>query len=90
MFGVYCSSGSSSGGSSNGVVAVEPLSLSLASLLERDLFVLSAFLSTNIIRCLLPTTTAEGVNSSCVVAMNPLSLMDYGLCSQLYSVVTHA
>lgn len=89
MFGVYCSSGSSSGGSSNGVVAVEPLSLSLASLLERDLFVLSAFLSTNIIRCLLPPT-AEGVNSSCVVAMNPLSLMDYGLCSQLYSVVTHA
>jgi len=89
MFGVYCSSGSSSGGSSNGVVAVEPLSLSLVSLLERDLFVLSAFLSTNIIRCLLPTT-AEGVNSSCVVAMNPLSLMDYGLCSQLYSVATHA
>jgi len=41
MFGVYCSSGSSSGGSSNGVVAVEPLSLSLASLLERDLRVAS-------------------------------------------------
>jgi len=44
MFGVYCSSGSSSGGSINGVVAVEPLSLSLLPLCLKEIFGLASFL----------------------------------------------